>query len=608
MELMHINSFPFHPADLLNSRISAEWQSKKITFFEDPSFSVCHIFSKIHQPPRLRSPQTPKLVAKDSPENGKDDLRYKGIRTEPTTFEEEAEESKREKDWTERRKFDEVDDQIVQLENDIYQKNADMENRVFSSFLTCWNDCSLSGITERTYKNFHDCDGCCSDYHLHKIFSRKESMDRMWNVQDSLKVKTERTFIPPLSHNYSTVEDHVDSKPTLVKIERTQFWCPKNLPRSMPRSLLKNPVFNSRIVSAAHSLANPPSNNSCTKSRTLKNLESDGDSPRSTSPQSSVADEEEIFSNIRISREWKNEKLSDYISEGAASAGRDSSLSNDRRRRKEEEEEEEEEEEDQLSTSILESDIRRHTLSDHCYHQSRSMERTRRDTFSETDEEEIDVVSYEKKVSYFNLAHKKHNTNQLAMNNFAQKQHSASQLSLNITQKQQSANQLAANTDNIIRRPRGRPPGPNSAKRKKAAQMALNETSSPKRARMQSIPRGQKRGPKYVKQWRNQSYKDEDDDDVAKRNLHNDMERQRRISMKNSFDELKQHVPAIADKDRVAKVTILKQAEAFVKEQQIQETYHMKQVELLQIQNSLLQRKVKKLMQQRKMPRMYRHN
>lgn len=184
-------------------------------------------------------------------------------------------------------------------------------------------------------------------------------------------------------------------------------------------------------------------------------------------------------------------------------------------------------------------------------------------------------MSYEKKTTYLNIAQKQHDANQLALNfpqrqhnasqlalNFAQKQHDANQLTLSFAQKQHNANQLANIDKTVVRRPRGRPPGPNSAKRKRAAQISLNETcdSSPKRiTRVQPYQRRQKR--QKSRQWRNQT---SDDDEEDKRNLHNNMERQRRISMKNYFEELKAQVPSIAKKERVAKVTILRESAAYI--------------------------------------------
>lgn len=197
----------------------------------------------------------------------------------------------------------------------------------------------------------------------------------MWDSSDCKSDKN-------TSKNCSTNENHVRSRsiPTPVKQKITQCRSPSQ--RYAPkRSVLKSQVdlVSTTIRSAVHSLGNPlmntPSNNSRQESTRIlvKNLESDGDSPRSLSPQSSVADEDDlIFRTNQIDAE----KLSDYISEGAASASRDTPTS-DRRsyiRRKEEE----------SQRQTMESDIKRNTLSDHCYHQSRSMERLTSETFSET--------------------------------------------------------------------------------------------------------------------------------------------------------------------------------------------------------------------------------
>lgn len=180
------------------------------------------------------------------------------------------------------------------------------------------------------------------------------------------------------------------------------------------------------------------------------------------------------------------------------------------------------------------------------------------------------MVSYEKKTTYLNIAQKQHDARQLALNftpkqlstsqlalNFPQKQPDANDLALSFAQKQYNANQLAANnkvkTD--VRRPRGRPPGPNSIKRKIAAQISsLNKTcDSLKRTRAHPYQREQKR--QNTKNWSRA-----DNDEADKRHLHNDMERQRRISLKNCFDSLKATVPSIAKKEKASKVAILNAA------------------------------------------------
>lgn len=52
-------------------------------------------------------------------------------------------------------------------------------------------------------------------------------------------------------------------------------------------------------------------------------------------------------------------------------------------------------------------------------------------------------------------------------------------------------------------------------------------------------------------------------DTIEKRNLHNNMERQRRIGLKNLFEELKQQIPTLKDKERAPKVNILREASTY---------------------------------------------
>lgn len=47
---------------------------------------------------------------------------------------------------------------------------------------------------------------------------------------------------------------------------------------------------------------------------------------------------------------------------------------------------------------------------------------------------------------------------------------------------------------------------------------------------------------------------------MEKRNLHNDLERQRRVGLKNLFEELKCQLPSLRDKERAPKVSILREA------------------------------------------------
>lgn len=70
------------------------------------------------------------------------------------------------------------------------------------------------------------------------------------------------------------------------------------------------------------------------------------------------------------------------------------------------------------------------------------------------------------------------------------------------------------------------------------------------------------RGKKSKSPGKRQTSDSDEADTIEKRNLHNDMERQRRIGLKNLFEELKCQIPNIKDKERAPKVSILREAAA----------------------------------------------
>lgn len=87
--------------------------------------------------------------------------------------------------------------------------------------------------------------------------------------------------------------------------------------------------------------------------------------------------------------------------------------------------------------------------------------------------------------------------------------------------------------------------GSSDAKRSKAAKSQL---SSPQNGRVQSNNKAARRQPSAEMET------------MERRNLHNDMERQRRIGLKNLFDNLKDKIPALRSKQRAPKVNILREA------------------------------------------------
>lgn len=56
---------------------------------------------------------------------------------------------------------------------------------------------------------------------------------------------------------------------------------------------------------------------------------------------------------------------------------------------------------------------------------------------------------------------------------------------------------------------------------------------------------------------------DSEQEPLEKRSLHNNMERQRRIDLRNAFEELRLVVPEVAKKGRAAKVVILREAATY---------------------------------------------
>lgn len=79
----------------------------------------------------------------------------------------------------------------------------------------------------------------------------------------------------------------------------------------------------------------------------------------------------------------------------------------------------------------------------------------------------------------------------------------------------------------------------------------------------------------------------EEADTIEKRNLHNNMERQRRIGLKNLFEELKYQIPSLKDKERAPKVNILREAASYCTKLRREEDLH---ADLMKKQNRLMTR------------------
>ncbi|KZC13844.1 PREDICTED: protein L-Myc-1b-like [Dufourea novaeangliae] len=291
-----------------------------------------------------------------------------------------------------------------------------------------------------------------------------------------------------------------------------------------------------------------------------KGSESDGDSTRPETPQTSSSsdteteDEGPFFRHDQINI---HEKLSECMTEVAVKAVPVSEVTgqlvrfHDRRK-----------EDDKGQCQVLKETNVRNTLSDHCYHLNqpigKNLEHLGVQTPSDSEEEEIDVVTFEKPCRPAALP---------TYPSPADQQHF--QLTVNTAFKDKAP----------APRPRGRPPS--NPARKRTAQP---DHKPAKRARHRPYQRRNKVGrcmnttittttttttittpstPMKITAPTLSRSSSDDELDTEKRSLHNNMERQRRIELRNAFEELRVLVPAVESKEKAPKVAILRQAAVY---------------------------------------------
>lgn len=80
-----------------------------------------------------------------------------------------------------------------------------------------------------------------------------------------------------------------------------------------------------------------------------------------------------------------------------------------------------------------------------------------------------------------------------------------------------------------------------------------------------------------------------------KRNLHNSLERMRRIGLKNLFDDLRNTIPSISQRERTAKVVILNTATAMVGQVQKQEDKCIAEKVALKRKQEMLRKRLSEL-------------
>ena len=118
-------------------------------------------------------------------------------------------------------------------------------------------------------------------------------------------------------------------------------------------------------------------------------------------------------------------------------------------------------------------------------------------------------------------------------------------------------------------RPRGRPPS-NGTPRKRTAQQSTKPAKRPRHKSYQrrskvtkNCPPTPAASPSKTSTDMSRSCTSDDEPDTEKRSLHNNMERQRRIELRNAFEDLRVLVPEVEAKEKAPKVAILRQAAVY---------------------------------------------
>lgn len=119
--------------------------------------------------------------------------------------------------------------------------------------------------------------------------------------------------------------------------------------------------------------------------------------------------------------------------------------------------------------------------------------------------------------------------------------------------------------------------------------------TTPNRGRGIKRARHHRNSPQAKRNNRYGHSSDSDTECSEKRSLHNNMERQRRVDLRNAFDDLRQLVPEVSCKEKAAKVVILREAASFCYKLTSDSTNMAKQVTELRRQQERLRARVSQL-------------
>nr|QYV43166.1 transcription factor [Colaphellus bowringi] len=263
----------------------------------------------------------------------------------------------------------------------------------------------------------------------------------------------------------------------------------------------------------------------------------------------------------------------------------------------EEEESEDEEEEDEEKPDVVTVDnnnIKSFQIaaeSDHSYHKGKSasmrMANFGIDTPSDS-EEEIDVVSVVDKLQFNNRMVYSLPTNPSNRD----RQQIQRRMATAITKNKMSTTSSGIKTILPLRRATT------------GTSSSTTPEASPTKRKAQAVARGMKRSRQYktstttTTPYKRRNYghsSDSEPEPSEKRSLHNNMERQRRIDLRNAFEDLRVLVPEVSKKERAAKVVILREASQYCDLLTNTCSSHVKHLEDLKRQQEWLRQRVSQL-------------
>ncbi|CAH0547852.1 unnamed protein product [Brassicogethes aeneus] len=211
-------------------------------------------------------------------------------------------------------------------------------------------------------------------------------------------------------------------------------------------------------------------------------------------------------------------------------------------------EEDEEEEEEQQKVAKEQKYAASYAANDHSYHKEKNSYVL--DTPSDSEEEEIDVVSVEK--SFSRMA------SSLPTNpSTRDRQQLQRRMATAISRKRIPTNSGTIKTlMPLNKKAQASESGSSSSSSTTTAKRRVQENRGVKRTKQYRMPAST--SPYKKRQVYGSS--DSEPEPSEKRSLHNNMERQRRIDLRNAFEDLRMLVPEVSKKERAAKVVILREA------------------------------------------------